>query len=75
MRRLLTPAGKISLLSACLLTLLWLFSPAGAERQSPAGVVEIFYSGSRGGERGPIAGAFTDQLVTDVLGPGPASRS
>ncbi len=62
MRRLLTPAGKISLLSACLLTLLWLFSPARSERESPPGVVEIFYSGARGGERGPIAGSLDDAI-------------
>lgn len=58
MSRLLTPVGKTALISAALLTLLWLLSPARSAHESPAGVVELSYLGLSG----PLAGALDDAV-------------
>ncbi len=58
MSRLFTPAVKTALLSAALLTLLWLLKPENVTREPADGVVELSYLGLSG----PLAGALDDAV-------------
>lgn len=58
MLRLLTPAGRIALTSAAILTALWLLSPRRGEPAADPGVVELSYLGLSG----PLAGALDDAV-------------
>ena len=58
MSRLLTTLGKTALISAGILTLLWLLNPSRSERESAPGVVELTYLGMSG----PLAGSLDDAV-------------